>query len=317
MPGIDLSVIIPVYNEEKNLPIIYDRLLKVVAGLGVSYEFIFINDGSLDDSFTIIKSLSKANPNVRYIDFSRNFGHQVAVTAGLDTCQGNATVIIDADLQDPPELIIDLYQKMKEGFNVVYARRRIRKGESFLKKVTAMVFYRIMDKITTVRIPIDTGDFRIIDRKIINTLKMMPEQQKYLRGQIAWAGFKQTFVEYDRDERLQGTTGYTYSKMLRFAFDGITSFSNFPLKFATLTGFIVSGISFVLILFALYERIILHNTVRGWTSLILVILFLGGIQLLSIGIIGEYIGRISANIRNRPLYVVNETNITELNNKQL
>ncbi len=317
MLGIDLSVIIPVYNEEKNLPIIYDRLLKVVAGLGVSYEFIFINDGSLDDSFTIIKSLSKANPNVRYIDFSRNFGHQVAVTAGLDTCQGNATVIIDADLQDPPELIIDLYQKMKEGFNVVYARRRIRKGESFLKKVTAMVFYRIMDKITTVRIPIDTGDFRIIDRKIINTLKMMPEQQKYLRGQIAWAGFKQTFVEYDRDERLQGTTGYTYSKMLRFAFDGITSFSNFPLKFATLTGFIVSGISFVLILFALYERIILHNTVRGWTSLILVILFLGGIQLLSIGIIGEYIGRISANIRNRPLYVVNETNITELNNKQL
>jgi glycosyltransferase involved in cell wall biosynthesis len=315
MSKIQLSIIIPVYNEEKNLPIIYERLLKVVAALGVSYQFIFINDGSVDDSINIIKTFSKENQNVKYIDFSRNFGHQVAVTAGLDICEGDATVIIDADLQDPPELIIELYQKMLEGFNVVYARRRIRKGESFLKKLTAKVFYRLMDRITTVRIPLDTGDFRIIDRKIINTLKNMPEQQKYLRGQIAWAGFKQTFVEYDRDERLLGKTGYTYSKMLRFAFDGITSFSNFPLKFASFLGFTFSGISFILILFALYEKIILHNTVRGWTSLILVVLFLGGIQLLSIGIIGEYIGRISANIRNRPLYVVNETNIEELNNK--
>jgi glycosyltransferase involved in cell wall biosynthesis len=317
MSKIQLSVIIPVYNEEKNLPIIYERLLKVIAALVVSYQFIFINDGSVDDSINIIKAFSKENTNVKYIDFSRNFGHQVAVTAGLDICEGDATVIIDADLQDPPELIINLYQKMMEGFNVVYARRRIRKGESFLKKITAKVFYRLMDRITTVRIPLDTGDFRIIDRKIINTLKNMPEQQKYLRGQIAWAGFKQTFVEYDRDERLLGKTGYTYSKMLRFAFDGITSFSNFPLKFASFLGFTFSGISFILILFALYEKIILHNTVRGWTSLILVVLFLGGIQLLSIGIIGEYIGRISANIRNRPLYVVNETNIEELNNKQI
>src|ERR1039458_4845251 len=302
MSGLTLSIIIPVYNEEKNLPVIYDRLLKVVAGLGVSYEIIFVNDGSLDNSIELIKGLSKENSNVKYIDFSRNFGHQVAVTAGLDICKGEATVIIDADLQDPPELILNLYQKLQEGFNVVYARRRIRKGESFLKKLTAKVFYRLMDRITTIRIPLDTGDFRIIDRKIINTLKKMPEQQKYLRGQIAWAGFKQTFVEYDRDERLQGKTGYTYSKMLRFAFDGITSFSNFPLKFASFLGFTFSGISFILILFALYEKIILHNTVRGWTSLILVVLFLGGIQLLSIGIIGEYIGRISTNIRNRPLY---------------
>ena len=317
MSGLTLSIIIPVYNEEKNLPVIYDRLLKVVAGLGVSYEIIFVNDGSLDNSIELIKGLSKENSNVKYIDFSRNFGHQVAVTAGLDICKGEATVIIDADLQDPPELILNLYQKLQEGFNVVYARRRIRKGESFLKKLTAKVFYRLMDRITTIRIPLDTGDFRIIDRKIINTLKKMPEQQKYLRGQIAWTGFKQTFVEYDRDERLQGKTGYTYSKMLRFAFDGITSFSNFPLKFASFLGFTFSGISFILILFALYEKIILHNTVRGWTSLILVVLFLGGIQLLSIGIIGEYIGRISTNIRNRPLYVVNETNIEELNNKEI
>ncbi len=317
MSRIELSIIIPVYNEEKNLPIIYDRLMKVLTEIGVSYEMIFVNDGSVDDSIHLIKALSVKDVNVKFIDFSRNFGHQVAVTAGLDICLGEASVIIDADLQDPPELIKELYLKMQEGFNVVYARRRIRKGESFLKKLTAKAFYRLLDKITTVRIPLDTGDFRIVDRKIVNTLKKMPEQQKYLRGQIAWAGFKQTFVEYDRDERLLGKTGYTYSKMLRFAFDGITSFSNFPLKFASLLGFTFSGVSFVLILFALYEKIVLHNTVRGWTSLILVVLFLGGIQLLSIGIIGEYIGRISANIRNRPLYVVNESNIEEMNNKNI
>jgi glycosyltransferase involved in cell wall biosynthesis len=283
--------------------------------LNITYELLFINDGSNDNSLAIIKELAQNNPSVKYIDFSRNFGHQVAVTSGLDICRGNYTVIIDADLQDPPELIIDLYNKMKEGYNVVYARRKMRKGESFLKKFTAKMFYRLMDRITTIPIPPDTGDFRIIDRKIINVLKKMPEQQKYLRGQIAWAGFKQIAIEYDRDERYAGDTGYTYSKMLRFALDGITSFSNFPLKFATVTGFIVSGISFLLILYSLYVKLIQNNTVPGWTSLMLVVLFLGGIQLLSIGIIGEYIGRISSNIRNRPLYIINDTNIDEIKNE--
>src|ERR1035437_6790944 len=211
MPQVDLSVIIPVYNEGKNISIFYERLLKVVSQLDVAYEMLFINDGSSDNSFYLIKELAMNNHSVKYIDFSRNFGHQVAVTSGLDICKGNATVIIDADLQDPPELIIDLYNKMKEGYNVVYARRKIRKGESFLKKFTAKMFYKLMDKITTIPIPPDTGDFRIIDRKIINVLKKMPEQQKYLRGQIAWAGFKQTAIEYDRDERYAGNTGYTYS----------------------------------------------------------------------------------------------------------
>jgi dolichol-phosphate mannosyltransferase len=314
MPQVDLSVIIPVYNEGKNISIFYERLLKVVSQLDVAYEMLFINDGSSDNSFYLIKELAMNNHSVKYIDFSRNFGHQVAVTSGLDICKGNATVIIDADLQDPPELIIDLYNKMKEGYNVVYARRKIRKGESFLKKFTAKMFYKLMDKITTIPIPPDTGDFRIIDRKIINVLKKMPEQQKYLRGQIAWAGFKQTAIEYDRDERYAGNTGYTYSKMFKFALDGITSFSNFPLKFATATGFIVSGISFLLIIYSLYVKLIQNDTVPGWTSLMLVVLFLGGIQLLSIGIIGEYIGRISSNIRNRPLYVINETNIDEIKN---
>ncbi len=315
MNKIDLSIIIPIYNEEKNISVVYNRLIQVVEHLAIPYELIFINDGSVDNSLEFIKDLTNQNKNVKFIDLSRNFGHQVAVSAGLDISKGEATVIIDADLQDPPELIIDLYNKMKEGYNVVYARRKIRKGESFMKKITAKVFYRIMDKITSIPIPRDTGDFRIIDRKIINTLKRMPEQQKYLRGQIAWVGFKQTFVEYDRDVRYAGKTGYTYSKMLQFAFDGITSFSNFPLKFASITGFVVSGISFILILFALYEKLVLHNTVRGWTSLMLVVLFIGGIQLLSIGIIGEYIGRISANIRNRPLYIINESNIEEIKNK--
>lgn len=315
MNKIDLSIIIPIYNEEKNISVVYNRLIQVVEHLAIPYELIFINDGSMDNSLEFIKDLTNQNKNVKFIDLSRNFGHQVAVSAGLDISKGEATVIIDADLQDPPELIIDLYNKMKEGYNVVYARRKIRKGESFMKKITAKVFYRIMDKITSIPIPRDTGDFRIIDRKIINTLKRMPEQQKYLRGQIAWVGFKQTFVEYDRDVRYAGKTGYTYSKMLQFAFDGITSFSNFPLKFASITGFVVSGISFILILFALYEKLVLHNTVRGWTSLMLVVLFIGGIQLLSIGIIGEYIGRISANIRNRPLYIINESNIEEIKNK--
>ena len=314
MPRVDLSVIIPVFNEEKNISIIYDRLLKVIPQLDITYELLFINDGSNDNSLTVIKELAQNNLCVKYIDFSRNFGHQVAVISGLDICKGNYTVIIDADLQDPPELIIDLYNKMKEGYNVVYARRKIRKGESLLKKITAKMFYRLMDRITTVPIPPDTGDFRIIDRKIINVLKRMPEQQKYLRGQIAWAGFKQIAIEYNRDERYAGNTGYTYSKMFRFALDGITSFSNFPLKFATITGFIVSGISFLLILYSLYVKLIKNDTVQGWTSLMLVVLFLGGIQLLSIGIIGEYIGRISSNIRNRPLYIINETNIDEIKN---
>lgn len=314
MQRVDLSVIIPVYNEEKNISIIYERLLKVISQLDITHELLFINDGSRDNSLSILKNLALNNHSVKYIDFSRNFGHQIAVTSGLDICKGNYTVIIDADLQDPPELIIDLYNKMKEGYNVVYAKRKIRMGESFLKKFTAKMFYRLMDRITTIPIPPDTGDFRIIDRKIINVLKKMPEQQKYLRGQIAWAGFKQTAVEYDRDERYAGNTGYTYSKMIRFALDGITSFSNFPLKFATMTGFIVSGISFLMILYSLYVKLIRNDSVPGWASLMLVVLFLGGIQLLSIGIIGEYIGRISSNIRNRPLYIINETNIDEIKN---
>lgn len=304
-----LSIIIPIYNEHGNIDRLINRLKGVIAQLNVSCEYVFINDGSKDDSINIIKNLAKIDPSVKFINFSRNFGHQIAVTAGLDKCIGERIVIIDADLQDPPELILEMYKKMDEGFEVVYAKRAARKGESWLKKFTARMFYRILKAITSVNIPVDTGDFRIMDRKIVDVLKQMPEQQKFLRGQISWIGFNQTYVEYERDERFAGETGYTYKKMIRFALDGITSFSNFPLKFATVCGFVVSGIAFLVMLYALYSRFISKDYIEGWTSIIISVLFLGGIQLISIGIIGEYISRLSSNVRNRPLYIVNDTNI--------
>ncbi|MBL0103112.1 MAG: glycosyltransferase family 2 protein [Bacteroidetes bacterium] len=305
----DLSVIIPIYNEEENISMLFSRLNSVVEKLGVDTEFIFINDGSRDHSLELILQLAGKHSNVRYIDFSRNFGHQIAVTAGLDKCDSKAAIIIDADLQDPPELIIDLYNTWKEGFEVVYAKRNARQGESFLKKFTARLFYRVLKKITSINIPVDTGDFRIIDRKVVMALRNMPEQQKFLRGQISWIGYKQTFVTYNRDSRHAGETGYTYKKMIRLALDGITSFSNLPLRFATLAGFFVSGITVVLSIYALYARLVSKEYVPGWTSLMLAVLFIGGVQLISIGIIGEYISRLSANVRNRPLYFVRDTNI--------
>jgi polyisoprenyl-phosphate glycosyltransferase len=307
----DLSVIIPIYNEEGNISKLFERLSTVVGGLHVDCEYIFVNDGSRDDSLRLIRELSTRQANVQYIDFARNFGHQVAVSAGLDYCTGNAVVIIDADLQDPPELIADLYKKWKEGFEVVYAKRRARDGENFLKKFTAKTFYRTLKKITSINIPVDTGDFRLVDRKIVEVLRQMPEQQKFLRGQISWIGFRQTYVEYDRDARYAGKTGYTYKKMARLALDGITSFSNLPLKFATFAGFVVSAIAFVMILYALYTRFVTKDYVPGWTSLMLAVLFIGGVQLICIGIIGEYISRLSSNVRNRPLYVVNETSLSK------
>lgn len=303
-----ISVIIPIYNEETNIQVLYERLKKVLNGIELEHELLFVNDGSQDQSIQVIKQLSEQDINVRYIDFSRNFGHQIAVTAGIDAVHSEYVVIIDADLQDPPELIPEMYEKMKEGFEVVYARRRSRKGEHFLKKVTAKLFYRILTSITHISIPLDTGDFRIMHKKVVDVLKTMPEQDKFLRGQISWIGFNQTFVEYDRDERLSGTTGYTYSKMIKFALDGITSFSNFPLKVASYLGFVVSFFSFLLILYALYSRLVSKHFVPGWASIMICVLFLGGVQLISIGIIGEYISRMGNNIRKRPLYIVKDQN---------
>ena len=307
----DLSIVIPIYNEELNINLLYNRLLVVVNKMNISYEFIFINDGSKDKSLQLIEAIAITNPCVKFIDFSRNFGHQIAVTAGIDVSVGDRVAIIDADLQDPPELIIDMYNKMDEDYQVVYAKRKNRKGENFLKKFTAKLFYRILAKITAIDIPVDTGDFRIIDRKVVDVLKKMPEQEKYLRGQISWIGFNQTFVEYDRDQRLGGTTGYTYKKMFKFALDGITSFSDFPLKFASISGFVVSGIAFFVMLYSLYSKFVLNDVVPGWTSIMLSIMFIGGIQLICVGIIGEYISRIGNNIKKRPLYIVKKSNIKD------
>lgn len=305
----DFSVIIPIYNEEANIDTLYARLLGVLESMQVSFEFIFINDGSRDQSLHLLHLLAARDERVRYIDLSRNFGHQIAVTAGLDHAAGHAVVIIDADLQDPPELIPALYQKLREGYEVVYARRRSRQGESAAKKLTARLFYRILASITNISIPVDTGDFRIISHKVVEGLRRMPEQNKFLRGQISWIGYRQTYVEYDRAERAGGETGYTYRKMIRLALDGITAFSDAPLKFATLMGFAVSGIAFVVMLYTLYSRFVSHDYEPGWASLMVSILFMGGVQLIAVGIIGEYLARLSANVRQRPLYFVADTNL--------
>ena len=305
----EISIVVPLYNEEKNIRLMHDRLVSSILKITSNFEIIYVNDGSKDNSFLELVKLSNEDERVKYINFSRNFGHQIAVTAGLDYSKGAAVVIIDGDLQDPPEVIPEMYALYKEGFEVVYGQRLIRKGESFLKKITAKYFYRILKKITNINIPVDTGDFRLIDRKIVNDLKNMPEQNKFLRGQIAWLGYRQTSVFFERDERKFGETGYPFSKMLKFALDGITGFSDVPLQFVTKTGIFISFISFLVILYAIFSHFILERTITGWTSLIISSMFIGGVQLISVGIIGEYISRINKNVQNRPLYIVSETNV--------
>jgi dolichol-phosphate mannosyltransferase len=302
------SIIIPVFNEEANVQALYQRLKSVMETLSPVFELVFVNDGSRDATIALVKELALLDDRVKFIDLSRNFGHQIAVSAGLDACKGDRVVIIDADLQDPPELIPEMDARMNEGFQVVYARRRKRQGESFAKLLTARLFYRLLANIASIDIPLDTGDFRIMDRKVVDVLKSMPEQNKFLRGQISWIGFRQTYVEYDRSERQGGKTGYTYTKMFRFALDGITSFSDAPLRLASWMGFVVSGFAFLALLYALYGKLVLHKSVPGWASIIVSVLFLGGIQLISLGFIGEYLSRISANVKKRPLYVVGDTN---------
>lgn len=305
----DISVVVPVFNEELVIPELYLRLQKTIAQITANYELIFVNDGSRDQSLSELLKLSERDPRVFYINFSRNFGHQIAVTAGLDASRGEAVVIIDADLQDPPELITEMYQKHQQGFDVVYARRKSRKGEGIFKKLTAKLFYRVLSGITAFDIPLDTGDFRLIDQKVVKYLKEMPEQNKFLRGQIAWLGFKTSEVLFERDERKHGKSGYPFSKMLRFALDGITSFSDVPLQLVTKTGFAISIFSFLIILYAIYSHFIMERTITGWTSLIISFMFIGGIQMISIGVIGEYISRMNKNVLQRPLYIVDKSNI--------
>ncbi len=307
----EYSIIIPIYNEEENIQLLHDRLHKVMTQLSSSFEFLFVNDGSKDKSLDLIKGLSNQYTYIKYIDFSRNFGHQIAVTAGLDQAVGNRIVIIDADLQDPPELILEMARKMNEGFEVVFAKRKTRKGENWFKLLTASLFYRILRSITSIDIPLNTGDFRMMDRKIVEVLKQMPEQNKFLRGQISWIGFRQNYVEYDRDERHAGETGYPLKKMLRFALDGITAFSDAPLKFVFTLGIVVFVLAFFMIIYTLYSWLFLDSTVQGWSSIMVSILFIGAVQMIGIGIIGEYLSRMGNNVKDRPLYIIRESNIDE------
>jgi len=288
-----LSIIIPIYNEEGNISELYNRLKKTIKPLKINYEIIFINDGSTDNSLLEIDKINDLDENIFFINLSRNFGHQVAITAGIEKCNGDIAVLIDGDLQDPPELIEELYNTYKKGYNVVYAKRKKRHGETILKKITAKLFYKLLKKITVINIPIDTGDFRLIDRLIIDHLKRMPEKNKFIRGQIAWLGFKQTYVIYNREKRKYAITG----------------FSDKPLRLVSKLGFLISLISFFIILYAIYSHFILQRTITGWTSLIISSMFIGGIQLFSIGVIGEYISRINKNSDDRPLYIIEDTNL--------
>lgn len=304
-----ISVVVPCYNEQEVFAETYRRLTETLKGLDSNiydYEIIFVNDGSKDTTLQMINDVVKSDPKVKGINFARNFGHQIAITAGLDNCKGDAAVVIDADLQDPPHVILEMVKKWEEGFDVIFGKRRERAGESFFKLLTAKYFYRFINRLSDVDIPLDTGDFRLMDRKALDQFLSMRETYRFVRGMVAWIGFNQTFIEYDRESRFAGTTKYPLKKMLRLASDAILSFSNTPLKVATFVGFITSIIAFVGILYALYMRLFTKYFVEGWTLLMISVLLIGGIILLVLGIIGEYVGRIYGEIKKRPLYIIKD-----------
>ena len=302
-----LSVVVPCYNEQEVILATNARLREVLPTIEPAYELIYVNDGSRDQTLEILREIERGDPRVRVLTFSRNFGHQAAVTAGVQHARGDAVVLIDADLQDPPEVIGEMVEKWREGFQVVYGVRRSREGETHFKLTTARAFYRSLNKLSEVPIPLDTGDFRLMDRCVVNQLNAMPERDRFIRGMVSWIGFRQTKVEYDRAKRFAGESKYPLRKMIKFALDGILSFSIKPLRLAANLGFIVSFLSVFLILYALYKRIFTADYVPGWTLLITVIVFLGGVQLLCLGIIGEYVGRIYGESKRRPLYILDET----------
>ncbi len=300
------SIVVPVYNEELVVEESYKRLKQVMDSTNEPYELIFVNDGSRDKTAELVSSLCDRDKNVRLINFSRNFGHQTAITAGMDNSSGQAVVVIDADLQDPPEVILDMIAKWKEGYDVVYGQRLKRKGETFFKKITAKLFYRLLSSMTSVDIPVDTGDFRLIDRKVCDVMSSLTEKNRYVRGLVSWVGFKQTAVTYVRDERFAGETKYPLKKMLKFAMDGITTFSYKPLKISTYVGFLVSILSFIYLIVVLCLKLFTDTTVSGWASTLAVSLIFNGVILMMLGIIGEYIGRIYDETKNRPLYIIRE-----------
>ena len=306
IPSPVYSVIVPAYNEEEVINETYKRLTAVMTGMDEPYELIFVNDGSRDKTAEIIAGFCAQDASVRLINFTRNFGHMPAITAGMDNVRGQAVFIIDADLQDPPELFPEMAARWKEGYHVAYGKRTKRKGESWFKKITARIFYRFIRRLTTVDLPPDTGEFRLIDRKVCDAVARLPERSRYIRGLVSWVGFKQIAVEYVREERFAGTTKYPFRKMISFALDAITAFSYKPLKLATSLGFFLSLISFVYLLVIFFQWAFTDALVSGWASTIGAVLFTQGIVLMILGLMGEYIGRIYEEIKGRPAYIILE-----------
>lgn len=308
-PDATLSVVVPVYNEADNVGELLRRITQAVHGLSqppAAYEVILVDDGSRDATFEKLQAAAHDDPHLRIVSLSRNFGHQIAATAGLDASRGDAVVLMDGDLQDPPELIDEFLVKFRQGYDVVFATRRRRAGESRFKLFTAALFYRIIRRLTNVSIPVDTGDFRLMSSRVVAALRNSRERHRFIRGLVSWVGFRQTGIEYDRAERFSGSSKYPVSKMFKFALDGITAFSEIPLRLATWFGFVVSIVGFLVALYEVGLHVFTGYNLPGYTSTIFAILFLGGVQLITIGILGEYVGRIYDEIKGRPLYLVAE-----------
>jgi len=298
--------VIPAYNEQEVISETYRRITDVMTTMGEPYELIFVDDGSTDETTSLIAQFYEKDSSVRLISFTRNFGHMSAISAGMEYAKGQAIFVIDADMQDPPEIFPEMASKWKEGYHVIYGKRIKRNGESLFKRWSARIFYRFLRRMTSVDLPPDTGEFRLIDRKVCDVVNKMPEKSRYIRGLVSWVGFKQIPVEYVRQERRAGVTKYPFRKMLTFAMDAVTSFSYKPLKLATMLGFLISFISFLYILYVFYERFFTDRTITGWASTIAVILFTQGIVLMILGLMGEYIGRIYTELQNRPKYIIQE-----------
>lgn len=299
-----ISVVVPVFNEEEVLPETYRRLTVVMERIGKAYELLFVNDGSTDRSRAILEELVHKDWRVRVVHFSRNFGHQAAITAGMDYSRGEAVVVVDADLQDPPEVIPEMIARWQEGYEVVYGRRLKREGETLFKRLTASLFYRFLRKVTSVDIPLDTGDFRLVDRKVVEVMRLLREKNRFVRGLVSWVGFRQVALPYVRKERFAGETKYPLRKMFKLAWDGITSFSDKPLKIASYIGISLSLLSFIYLLVIVTGKLLGKSTVPGWVSIIVVNLFFDGVILIILGVMGEYLGRIYDETKNRPLYIV-------------
>lgn len=302
--GVRYSLVVPVYNEEAVLPLLLHRLDKLVATLDAPAEVIFVDDGSRDTSAIILEAVAKEKPHVRFIKLSRNFGHQIAITAGMDAASGDAIVVMDADLQDPPEVIGEMIARWKEGYEIVQARRLSREGESAFKKKTASLFYHLIGKLSSIDIPRDVGDFRLIDRKVLEAFREMPERDRFVRGMFAWLGFRHCEVAFHRPARAAGETKYPFWKMLRLAVNGVVSFSDAPLKLAIWCGAAVSAMAVLYGLYAIFTGLFTDHAVRGWASTVVIVSFLCGLNMLLTGMIGLYVGRIHAEVKRRPLYVV-------------